>query len=195
MATARVPFNMTPVSLDHERNSSKTYAVGFKERYRITVSANESLDWRRIVFAYKGNPYGTYNSTGQSDQPYYFDTTAAVTRWFSSLGATASANLRQILFRGTGGTDWNDVLSAHVDTRRVRVLYDRVRNLRPSVAGVSHTHFSTYGLQFVQNLSTMTRKLQRMSRPNRTVFRVPVVSETCTCGIMFYPLILSMVVL
>lgn len=140
MASARVPFNLTPVATDHVRQSTTTYVRGFAERTEIFIEDGSEVKWRRIIFRFKGNPYLTYNSTGQSDQPYFFDVNAAVTRFYNQLSVTAADNLQFHLFQGTRGTDWSNQFTAAVDTERIMLMYDKTRILR-NLVDRPHTHF------------------------------------------------------
>lgn len=139
LVSARVPFSLNPVAKDHMRMSSTTFCRGAAERMRIEVSDGVDLTWRRIVFLFKGNPFKSNDPTGTGGQPYYIDTTNAVTRWFNQMSAIQTSLLQQTLFQGEFSVDWVNVFLAPVDTDRITVLSDRTRILR-AVNGSAHSH-------------------------------------------------------
>lgn len=114
------------------RNLTETYVPGFKERIEFETSTGAAWQWRRIIFAIKGDdirqgfPIGTL---------YNQDNTSGVQRaiW-NFLGSSAAAeparaSVEGPLFRGTSGTDWTDRMIAKVDNTRVTLLSDTNRKL------------------------------------------------------------------
>jgi len=114
------------------RNLTDTYVPGFKERIELITNSGAAWQWRRIVFAMKGPeirnafPIGTL---------YQQDNTSGVQRavWnFLGSGADAEpsrASVEGPLFRGTSNVDWSDRMTAKIDTTRVTLLSDNMRQL------------------------------------------------------------------
>lgn len=107
------------------RTSSTPYMVGLKEAIEIQVNNGIPWQWRRICFTLKG--------------PIGLDTTASFAVALETAnGWTRVANqvadgtgggqqyaLYERLFRGQNTSDWNDPMTAKVDTSRVTLKYDK----------------------------------------------------------------------
>ncbi|QHT64464.1 capsid protein [Citrus Tunisia genomovirus 1a] len=122
---------LNTINDESARTAQLCYMRGLKESIRIQTSSGIPWFHRRIVFR-TTNPLiasgqtfvdgsGTSNTNGM--QRLQLNLTIATS---SDAQATYSA-VREELFRGMEGTDWNDTLTAKVDTTRVRVMYDRSR--------------------------------------------------------------------
>nr|UBJ26246.1 capsid protein [Giant panda feces-associated gemycircularvirus] len=111
------------------RTSSTPYMIGLKEAIEIQVSTGMPWQWRRICFTTKG-PLGlTYDST-------FAVATETSNGWVRLLnqvqgdpGGGQQYILFERLFRGQNTVDWNDVMTAKVDTSRVTLKYDQTTSL------------------------------------------------------------------
>lgn len=114
------------------RRRSLVYARGYAERSVMENSNGTGWIWRRIVFATKHGfrrefPAGTLQlNISQHGQ--------VRTAW-NFLGGGTNANaakdeLEGMLFKGAAGADWVDRFSAQIDTTRVTVIKDRLRQLK-----------------------------------------------------------------
>lgn len=116
------------------RQTTDVFFRMITEKMRITVSTKPWL-WRRLCFTYKGDALVT--STGGSLENnvnwfHYYSTAAGYRRpWFGGQSnAAVFDGVRDILFKGTQNTDWQDIISAPPDGNRVRILSDRTITLR-----------------------------------------------------------------
>lgn len=149
-ATTRTLFCMTAQDLvsgaggpdstitqEAARTATTTYSVGFSETLRMTSSTDIPWFHRRIVFASKSDLFLNYSPADvpQDVSPYiHFDGPQGQQRLMFNLGINASANtingIDEVVFKGASGVDWNDVIVAPLDTRRIDVMYDRTFTLR-----------------------------------------------------------------
>lgn len=129
MASAR-PVGNTFIG-EAQRGRQSTYARGLKERIIINCVGPSSWRWRRIVFVMKG--------------VLLFDQPNDNLPWYDT-GASANANMRRgiitmpdgqytrvknFLYDGAEGNDWNTEFTAKVDTSRVTLLSDKTRSFNP----------------------------------------------------------------
>lgn len=138
-ATAR---DLTPgagdlarVVQDATRTAHLCYMRGLAENLRIQT--NTSLAWfhRRICFTYKGAaPFRSRPSADTGTAVQYIETSNGIQRlWFNStINQTPNYlnDIRGVIFKGAEGIDWNDIISARVDTARIGVKYDKVRLIK-----------------------------------------------------------------
>lgn len=114
------------ISDDATRTASKVYQVGLKETIRLTATA-PSYAWRRICFTSKGLLPVIQNNT-----PISLLTTGGWTRYTKELtsggtGQAAALNiLRNVIFKGNLGSDWNNYMTAPLDNSRITVKYDKL---------------------------------------------------------------------
>lgn len=116
---------------ESHRQRQTIYARGYKENVAINISGGGGWKWRRIVFTLKSNIL--YNQTGDS-VPYYDEGTSSagsMERVINLVGGTQFARLREILFDGTEGVDWQDSYIAKVDTSRVTLISDKTTLFNP----------------------------------------------------------------
>jgi len=131
------------------RTSTTCYMRGLSETLRIQT--NSPVPWihRRICFTFKGD---------RLYQPYQGDTIGTpwqdtqgpgMRRQWQNMSVTGAngiyAALITVLFRGVADVDWNDVMTAHIDTTRITLKYDKVRtyqsgNQNGFVRSVKHWH-------------------------------------------------------
>lgn len=122
---------LNTINDESARTAQLCYMRGLKESIRIQTSSGVPWFHRRIIFR-TTNPI-------IAGAPTYVDgsgttTTNGMQRLMNNLTIATAADAvttynatRDELFRGMEGTDWNDTLTAKVDTTRVRVMYDRSR--------------------------------------------------------------------
>ena len=109
------------------RTASSCYMVGLKERLEIQVADGLPWQWRRICFTFKGGPTAAgflpVASTGFSPD---LETSVGYVRLLNQLPPANRATFYSLLFQGVEATDWNDPLTAKLDTQRITVKYDKV---------------------------------------------------------------------
>jgi hypothetical protein len=117
------------VALEAARTSTTCYMRGLKEHIRIQTSTGLPWFWRRICFTFRGGfpPAGT-DSPVQTSRAYQDTSNGMVRLWFNT-DVNNTPNLRNsldgVIFKGAKGVDWNDIMVAPVDTRRVDLKYDK----------------------------------------------------------------------
>lgn len=111
------------------RTSSTPYMIGLKEAIEIQVSTGMPWQWRRICFTFKG-PLGLTYDSGTSVAT---ETSNGWLRVVNQITGTQGGGQQYILFeklfRGQNTVDWNDVMTAKVDNRRVTLRYDKTTSL------------------------------------------------------------------
>ncbi len=136
-ATARDRINTgdDPTSVA-TRNSDTCYMRGLKETVLIQTNSAVPWRWRRICFTIKG----LYNfRAGSADS---VENSNGWQRILTDQRPTAyGASIREIIFRGVQGIDWNDTMTAKLDSTRVTVRYDVTRTINSGNAtGVLRTY-------------------------------------------------------
>lgn len=135
-------------SVPSGREETSCYIVGLKEKLSIATSSGVPWKWRRIVFTHKGElPLGE-----QFEGPRTYSTiTDAIGRdtyyrTMSPLPTNSVVPLVEYIFRGDGNTtlglaDWTDVMTAPMDTTRIKVMNDGVTHIRSgNQSGVLKTY-------------------------------------------------------
>lgn len=108
------------------RTKSTCYIRGLKESIEIQVNNGLPWQWRRILFTVKGR--AEFWNVGSNI--YMANLTSnGYRRTVNEIFGSTKADMYSILFKGTQGTDWNDPLTALVDTSRATILYDRTHSL------------------------------------------------------------------
>lgn len=136
------------------RTSTTAYMKGFSEKIRIQTSSGIPWFWRRITFcskrptifaAFQASDTPTQTNSGVTS---YVDTTNGLERLYFNLVTNSSPNtlaaIYSVLFRGAQGKDWNDVLTASVDTTRVDLKSDRSWTIKSGNASGTVRDFSLY---------------------------------------------------
>lgn len=117
-----------------QRTDTTCFMRGLKENIKISTNSGACWMWRRICFKFRGN---TLISTA-SDTPSftfnpYLDTSVGMVRSFFNIPINNQGNqfsvLRSYMFKGSEGSDWNDLLIAPLDTSRIDVAYDKYRKI------------------------------------------------------------------
>lgn len=137
----------TPVNNPAVRNTTNTFAVGYKERVQIDLSGGGTLKWRRIVFMMKGSvlrdAMDTDDTGGILNQLFWQTTEGGTNRVIGPLdpGSPSQVELTSFLFQGQQDIDWRNFFTAKVDTTRVTLKYDKVRTIAPgNESGVSRSY-------------------------------------------------------
>lgn len=114
------------------RTATTCYMRGLSEHLRIQTSSGIPWFHRRICFTLKGiNPFQTVSSLDTPGQPYnpYLDTTNGIERPWMNTQINNMTNTQQsmwgLLFKGTVGKDWDDLIIAPVDSSRVGIKFDK----------------------------------------------------------------------
>lgn len=124
-----------PVSYPSQRTASVCFMRGLSENIRIETSSGNPWFHRRICFAAKNNlflvpnpadPSGTERSqlaTGLVKTSNGYQRLAG-NMMLDTLTATMTSQLA-VLFKGAQGVDWDDFITAPIDTARVDLKFDK----------------------------------------------------------------------
>lgn len=127
------------------RTKDNVYMRGLKERILLQTNSNVPWRWRRICFTVKGL-YASADGAVDS-----LENSNGWTRFISNFYNTNFGNhINTFLFKGSFGIDWNDVLTAKVDTQRVTVKYDVLRNIN---SGTNYGVLRSYKMWMPMNKS------------------------------------------
>lgn len=114
----------------NRRSKTVTYFRGVREAITFTTADGVPWVWRRIVFGSNLNVAGSY-VFGASDSNLYGRNKANNT--------TAISALQEVIFQGSQSVDWQNPITAKIDEKRVKVMYDKTKTLRPQTsAGLYH---------------------------------------------------------
>nr|QVW56537.1 MAG: capsid protein [Gemycircularvirus] len=115
------------------RSASTCYMKGLSEHVRIQTSSGIPWFHRRICFTTRG--VSPFNASSTSDttqfQTYqpYADTSNGIERLFfntqQNVMPATQAAMWAILFKGQNGRDWNDLITAPLDSSRVSIKFDK----------------------------------------------------------------------
>lgn len=123
------------IGLESRRTATTCYLRGFSEHVRIQTSSGLPWFWRRICFTVK-NSFLTPNPTDTPTNTYrpYVETSNGLERLWLNQTINAMpltiADQQNIIFKGVAGVDWNDIIVAPVDTRRVTLKSDVTRTIK-----------------------------------------------------------------
>lgn len=178
------------------RNRSDCYMVGLKERIALESSSSVPWKWRRICFTSKHVP--TEWQSGDSTFDWFKLTSSGYSRTVNNLASRTGMYTH--LFQGALGIDWNNPLTAKVDTRRVTLKYDKTIILSSGSASgfVKHTsrwhpmrsnllyNDDEYGvIENTQGLSTTSKA--GMGDYYVVDFFMPRVGATSADKLLFHP--------
>ncbi|QCW23622.1 MAG: capsid protein [Genomoviridae sp.] len=140
----------TEASGEYQRHMTRTWSRGYKEFSTFETGGAANWQWRRIVFTtkfklYQAFPLGTVEK--------YYDGSVPIngqTRAIFDFTQSSAANIQTfyILFEGSRGVDYSDVFSAKTNKKFVRVISDKVRQLK---GGNDAAHFHNYRDWFSNN--------------------------------------------
>lgn len=111
------------------RTSSTPYMIGLKESIEIQCNTGMPWQWRRICFTMKGSIGLTQNSSFALSTETSNGYVRVLNQVQGDPGGGQQYTLFERLFRGQNTVDWNDVMTAKVDTTRVTLKYDRTCTL------------------------------------------------------------------
>jgi len=138
-----------------DRTAQTCYMRGYKENVRVQTSTPLPWLWRRITFTTKGPVFYSKSPLDTTTvNPYrpYSDTANGMGRqWFNlqvnNMPETV-ALYNGLIFKGTFGKDWTDVITAKVDPARISVKSDTTRRI---TTGNNSGHFSERKLWYPMN--------------------------------------------
>lgn len=112
------------------RIASVCYMRGLSENVRIQTSTNIPWYWRRICFTTKDDTFvGTTNTSNYIDLA-----SGGAQRMYENKSIAGQdayvTQIKEVLFKGSEGLDWNDLIVAKVDTMRVSLKYDKLFTIR-----------------------------------------------------------------
>lgn len=118
------------------RTATSCYYRGHSEKIRIQTSSGLPWIWRRICFRLRGPSVFAFPVSGETPTIPQFsslETSNGYKRVYVNMLTNAMPNTidnqDSILFKGAKGVDWNDLITAPVDTRRVDLAYDKTRRI------------------------------------------------------------------
>lgn len=117
-----------------QRTDTTCFMRGLKENIKVSTNTGVCWMWRRICFKFRGNQLidPTSDTPSFTFNPY-LDTSVGMVRSYFNVSINNQGNqfarLRGILFKGSEGSDWNDLLIAPIDTTRVDLAYDKYRKI------------------------------------------------------------------
>lgn len=119
-----------------DRTAQTCFIRGLSEKMRIQTSTACPWMWRRICFTVRGSSATTVFSDTSPNFPIvnYFDSgTYGMARlWQNQAINTMPKTIiqqQELIFKGAAALDWNDAITAPVDTSRITVKYDKVFKL------------------------------------------------------------------
>lgn len=113
------------------RTAQTCFMRGLKEKVLCITNDGTEWLWRRVCFTWRGSEI-----YGASTAGYTVATRLAnqgFARTVNDVNITTNAigtRLAQILFKGEGGTDWNNYFTAPLDTSYITVKYDKTQSIR-----------------------------------------------------------------
>jgi len=127
---------------DNTRATNDTFASGFKERLRIITSDGNPWIWRRICFSYYDAEtdfkfFDTSDDTEKDYPPFNYTAGNGYRRlWLRVNGPTPTIQeqsvrdaLYQHVFAGTRNVDWSTEISAPLNSRAIKIWYDRTTRI------------------------------------------------------------------
>lgn len=112
------------------RTATTCFMRGLAENIEIQISDGLPWQWRRICFTYKGIQNLIPSSTTAPVYNNALETSAGWVRVSNALPNNATRdNFEALIFRGSKGVDFNEPLTAPLDTTRITVKYDKTRTI------------------------------------------------------------------
>lgn len=127
-AMDKTPSTATDQDVGNYRSRTDVYMRGYRETVRARTQFGEGWIWRRIGFTFKGDSiWGNATST----LPVYLE--ASPNGWTRPVSnhtlQLTGNNLNDLIFKGTAGVDWSDVMQASLDTTKISVKYDKTMTI------------------------------------------------------------------
>lgn len=122
--------DLAQVANESARTATTCYMRGLSEHLRIQTSTGLPWFHRRICFTYKGIDPFRRTFTGDTGTPQtYLESSNGYTRLLFNAQVNTTPNwnnqVQSIMFKGTQGVDWDDTITAPLDTRRITVKFDK----------------------------------------------------------------------
>jgi len=119
------------ITSEMQRTATTCFMRGLSERIDIQSSSAVPWKWRRICFTLK-DPSVFASGTGATmNYPGYIESSDGYTRaWvnaFVNNDAATLVNFQGLLFQGRANVDWDELMMAKVDSRRVDLKFDKTR--------------------------------------------------------------------
>lgn len=136
-------------TLESRRTATTCYMRGFSEHIRVQTSSGLPWFWRRICFTLKEDFQAALNSdTPTNTYRPYVETSNGLERLWLNQTINAMPNTiadqQNVIFKGVAGVDWNDLIVAPVDTRRVTLKSDVTRTIRSGNAAGTVREFKLW---------------------------------------------------
>lgn len=118
------------------RTATTCFMRGYAERVRYQTSTSLPWFWRRICFRSKSEVFRTTATNDSPTRPWapYVETSLGFNRLMMNMARNnmdnTLNNIEGILFKGSNGQDWTDLVIAPVDTARVDLAYDKTFTLK-----------------------------------------------------------------
>lgn len=111
------------------RTSHVCFMKGLKENIEITTNDGLPWQWRRICFTMKGGVLAQNFDT--TTQQLYAETNTGWKRVVNSAyGSAAVGGIQSLIFRGSAGVDWSNIMTAPIETNNITIKYDRYHNIK-----------------------------------------------------------------
>jgi len=126
-----------------QRTATSCYMRGLSEKWEISTGSPQPWQHRRIVFTYTGDQIYRTNDVGP-DIPegdgvgaVFKELSSGYARAFVDLHDVSDSrsvfigeHLRDLVFKGTRGKDWQSFMTAGTDNRRIKIISDKTTNIR-----------------------------------------------------------------
>nr|QCQ85191.1 capsid protein [Finch associated genomovirus 2] len=122
------------------RTSATVFARGYRENLTLSTISGRGWQWRRICISMKGDTLNM-GDNDPSTSPVFRETSQGYMRLITH-GPAARVN--DVLFKGTQNTDWQDVMTAPLDTRRIKVHSDKLYHIRSGNADGVTRHYKLW---------------------------------------------------
>lgn len=118
------------------RTSTTPFMRGIQENITLETEDAGAYLWRRICFTFVGQEIVRDRVTGDTgamfelaNPPGYMRTTTRLFPISPTSGTWVWDNIKELLFQGTEGVDWMDIIDAKTDPKRLKIRYDKTRRL------------------------------------------------------------------
>lgn len=122
------------VTDDATRTATRCFMRGIRENIRLETTTNHAYLWRRICFTFTG-PELIRDATTGVEYPFWAETSDGFRRSLTQLlpgippATVLNGQLLDILFKGVVNVDWDQLITAKTDNRRLKIMYDRTRRI------------------------------------------------------------------
>lgn len=133
----RDPSGSAPtIGLEALRTATTCFMRGLSEHVRIQTSSGLPWFWRRICFTSKGPTFiqaSTSDTPIQSPTPYRETSNGMQRLWLNQNINTMNNTINNregVIFKGASGVDWDELIEAPLDPRRITIKYDKTITIR-----------------------------------------------------------------